>query len=127
VIWSWSLVGEDGAPCDDFRMDERGRFAEDHTAATPIALILAQRLGAWWAHPGHGSRVHELMRGTPSPDMEAAVRVAAGEALAQLERQGRIRDVRVTARVSGNRAHVQATVYDVGRGAPVTVAMEVPA
>ncbi len=118
---TWSLVGPDGQPADDFRFDNHGRFVEDETVATAIALVLDQHLGKWWADPHHGSRVHQLMTGTPSPDMTRELESATREALAPLERDGRIKDITVHVQASENRALVTVTVFDTGQGRPLTM------
>ena len=118
---TWSLL--DG---DDFQFDERGRLVIDTSVATPMKTALTQYLGAWWAHPGHGSRLAALMAGDPEPDLAAALDGAVREALAPLGRARRIRglDVRVT--VAGNRARIVATAHDISQGVPVAAEVTVP-
>jgi hypothetical protein len=93
-----------------------------------MATALTQHLGAWWAHPGHGSRLAELMRGTPEADPAAALEQAAGAALAPLERARRIRDlrIRVTVADAGARATILATAHDIARGAVAQTEVTLP-
>ena len=120
------LIGPNGEPADDFRLDDRGLLIEDQTVATAIVLALDNIRGRWWADSDHGSRIAELIAGTPSPDVRAALETATREALAPLERDGLIRDVAIHAETEGHRARVTVTVLDVGQGVPVTVEIASP-
>ena len=118
---TWSLRAG-----DDFRFDDRGCLVVDASVATPMITALTQHLGAWWANPGHGSRLAALMAGEPEPDPAAALEDAVRTALAPLGRARQIRDLVVRVTVVGNGAHITATAHDISQGAPVTAELALP-
>ena len=118
---TWSLLD-----CDDFGFDASGCLVLDSSAATPMKTALTQHFAAWWAYPGHGSRLAALMAGEPEPDLAVALDGAVRDALAPLERAGRIRDLDVRVDLAGNRARIVASAHDIGQGTPVAAEVTLP-
>ena len=117
---TWSLHN------GDFHFDERGCLALDTGVVTQMMTALTQHLGAWWAYPGHGSRLFALMTGEPEPDLAAALEDAVRVALAPLVRARRIRNLDVRVSVASNRASIVASAHDISQNVPVAAEVTLP-
>lgn len=92
---------------------EQGAAKRDPAAglANAVYLRLMTPLGAWWAAPNVGSRLHELLRSKDLARVAVLARQYAQTALAPIVDDGRATSIEIATEQPGNgRLHLVITV-----------------